>query len=201
MTQQIQELIDKIKQDGIQEADKKAKEIEIKAQENARKIIEEAQKNAKQIIAEAKKEAEQKLKTTQASLAQGSRDMLLSLRKEIEMLLAKLMQKQVAAALSSEDLARILSQVIQGCLGDVKGSREASVFLSAHDLEAVKSSVLGRLPEEFKKGVVFASSDDIARGFVISFDAGKSQFDFTDKSLAEYISGFVNEEVAKIIKG
>ena len=37
-------------------------------------------------------------------------------------------------------------------------------------------------------------------GFRISYDAGKSWFDFTDKALTEYMGKFVNAQILDILK-
>ena len=65
MSQQVQELIDKIKQDGIQQADQKAKEIEGQAQAKAQQIINEAENKAEQLIASAKEEIKKMEESTQ----------------------------------------------------------------------------------------------------------------------------------------
>jgi hypothetical protein len=44
------------------------------------------------------------------------------------------------------------------------------------------------------------SADNIRAGFTISFDQGKSCFDFTDESLAEFLGQYLNEHVTKILK-
>ncbi|PIW68507.1 MAG: V-type ATP synthase subunit E, partial [Candidatus Omnitrophica bacterium CG12_big_fil_rev_8_21_14_0_65_42_8] len=54
---------------------------------------------------------------------------------------------------------------------------------------------------EAKKGIVVRASDEISVGFTISFDAGKSQYDFTDKALAEYIGVYLKPKLSEILKG
>jgi len=54
--------------------------------------------------------------------------------------------------------------------------------------KTVANKILKELKEEAKKGIVLQPSDEIRAGFMISFDKGKSYFDFTDKALGEYIS-------------
>ena len=76
MAQQIQELINKIKQEGIEAAEQKSKELDLQAQAKAQKIIDEAKINAQKIVQDGKKEIEQMKITTQAALKQSSRDML-----------------------------------------------------------------------------------------------------------------------------
>jgi vacuolar-type H+-ATPase subunit E/Vma4 len=43
-------------------------------------------------------------------------------------------------------------------------------------------------------------SEDISSGFIISYDQGKSYFDFSDKALAEYIAGYLKPQLSEILK-
>ncbi len=200
MAQQIQELINKIKQEGIEAAEQKSKELDLQAQAKAQKIIDEAKINAQKIVQDGKKEIEQMKITTQAALKQSSRDMLLTLKKEIENVLKKITQKNVNDSLTPDSLSRILGSIAEKTFSEQKENVDIKVLLSQTDLESLKNGIIAKLQKELKGKIVFQSRDDISKGFAISFDSGKSSFDFSDKSLADYIAGFVNEEVAKIIK-
>jgi vacuolar-type H+-ATPase subunit E/Vma4 len=46
---------------------------------------------------------------------------------------------------------------------------------------------------------VLKSSDGIESGFVISFDAGKSIFDFSSQALSDYIGKSLRPEVNKLL--
>jgi len=87
MTERIQELIDKIKNEGIQAAETKAQDIEAQAHKRAEGIIAQAQKEAARIVSEAKIESQKTKDVVEAALKQSSRDMLLRLRKEITKIL------------------------------------------------------------------------------------------------------------------
>ena len=56
------------------------------------------------------------------------------------------------------------------------------------------------LKKKVKEPIVFKTSDEISKGFTISFDGGKSSFDFTDESLAQYLGRFLNSQVAQLVK-
>jgi len=56
------------------------------------------------------------------------------------------------------------------------------------DLEKLEKTLLNELKEEIRKGITLKPSDSITAGLVISYDSGKSYYDFTDEALANYIS-------------
>jgi len=201
MSQQVQDLIDKIKTEGVAAADQKAKEIEDNARGDAQKVIADAQAQAKHIVSDAQAQAQKIHTSTQMALKQSARDTLLALRKEIEGVLSKVISKQVNDSLSAEHLAGIIGEAVKKSVETKLADNNIEVLLSAKDLTKLKEGFIAKLQKAVKQPIEFKSSDGIARGFAISFDEGKSCFDFSDASLAEYLSFYLNEQVAALLKG
>lgn len=198
MAEQIKELIEKIQREGIETAENQASQIKKEATQKAAEIIEKATVEAHNIVAAAQEEAGRLDKHTRVLLQQASRDMLLGLRKEMMAMLDVLVEKQIKAALKPEDLARIIAALIKDSGRQDKD--EIIVTLKKEDLEKLQQGFLGKLQEETKAGIVLKPSEDILGGFVISFDAGKSHYDFTDKALAEYIGTYLKPALKDLFK-
>ena len=113
MPEQIQELIDKIKSEGIQTAEERAQQIENDAQTKAAAIVKAAEENAEDVRNAAQEEVKRTQEATHKALQQASRDMLLSLRQKIEQTLHKIVAEEVNGALSADQLGGILSEVIK----------------------------------------------------------------------------------------
>jgi vacuolar-type H+-ATPase subunit E/Vma4 len=58
---------------------------------------------------------------------------------------------------------------------------------------------MARLREETGKKIIVRPSGDISHGFSISFDSGKSCYDFSDKALAEYIGTYLKPRLNRIL--
>lgn len=198
MAQEIKDLIAKIQQEGIHVAEEKAAQIKAQTDILAAKIISEAKIQAKNIIEQANLEAKRLDDSTNASLKQAGRDLLISLREEINSMLDALIKADIHQALSAQELAKIIGDVIKHA--PLSLGSEIVVTLSAQDLEKLEKGFLKQLAQEAKKQIVLKSADGINGGFIISFDAGKSIFDFSAQSLAEYISGCLRPELNKILK-
>jgi len=199
MSQQVQELIEKIKTEGVQAADQKAKEIEGNAKTIAQKVAGDAQTLAQKIIADANAQALKIQESTQMALKQAARDTLLSLRKEIEAVLQKVVSRQVSDALSPEHLAGIIGEVIKKSVESNMAENDILVVLNPKDLNKLKDGFIAALQKEIKKPIKFQSNNDTAGGFTISYDEGKSCFDFSNDSLTEYFSAYLNTQVAALI--
>jgi V/A-type H+-transporting ATPase subunit E len=197
MTEEIKDLIKKIQEEGIQAAQDKAKEIELEAKRKAEAILQKAQDEAGKIISEANEKALRMEQSAKVSIQQAGRDSLLSLRHEIDAMLMRLIQSSISQTLSPAEIAKIIAELIKKFASP--GKEDVLVLLKKEDLEKMEKEFLSRLKDETKKGIVLKSAQDITGGFVISFDSGKSHFDFTDKALAEYMSSFLKSHLSKML--
>ena len=200
MSQQVQELIDKIKTEGVQAADQKAREIEEQAKRKSQGILNEANKRAEDLLTEAQEEIQKKQEASRTALQQASRDTLLSLKKEVQKLLHKVIAAQVADALTPDKLSDIIAAVAHKSVDGKSADAGIEVVLSPEDLKELRDGFLAKLQKQFNHPVHFQASEDIGKGFTVSFDQGKSSFDFSEAALSEYLSVYLNEELAALLK-
>jgi V/A-type H+-transporting ATPase subunit E len=198
MAEEIRDLIEKINQEGIKAAEKKAQNIEAAAKQRADDILAQANLEAKEIIAAAKDRVRREDEKGKTLLAQAGRDLLLSLRKEIDAMLGRIAVSDVQQALTPEALFKLLSEVVRNY--SAGESSDITVFLNKENLETLEKKFLHKLREETKKKIILKPAEEISGGFTISFDSGKSCFDFTDKALAEYIGIYLKPKLNQILK-
>ncbi len=197
MTDDIKNLIEKIQKEGIKAAEDKARDIQEEAKLCASEIIEKAKKEAERIILEAKDNAAKTQESTRTSLKQAGRDLFISVKREVNNMLNKLIVASVRQSLAPEELSKIITMLIK----DHKGKDKEGIIISLkkEDIEKLEKCFLNELKGEIKKGIVLKPSEDIQGGFIISYDGGKSHFDFTDKALAEYIGSYIKPKVGEIL--
>lgn len=198
MAQEIKDLIEKIQQEGLRIAEEKAEKIKSGAESEAQKIIAQARAQAEKIVEQANIETKRMQEAARASLKQSGRDLLISLRKEISSMLDKLIKADLRQALDPKELAAIIHALVKNT--PLSLGSEIIVTLKQEDKEKLEKQFLSELVQETKKKVTLKSSDSVNGGFVISFDAGRSVFDFSSDSLAEYLANVLRPELAKFIK-
>lgn len=198
MAEDIKNLIEKIQQEGIKIAQDKAKEIETQAAKVAERLLQEAKDQAERFISEAKERVSKMEEKQKTLLVQAGRDLLIVLRKEIDAVLDKLISLEVKNALTPSVLTKVITELVENYGGQSEG--RAIVSLRKEDLELLEKSFLHKLQEEVKKGISLKAADDIQAGFVISYDGGKSQCDFSDQALAEYIGSYLKPKLAELLK-
>jgi V/A-type H+/Na+-transporting ATPase subunit E len=198
MAEEIRDLIEKINQEGIKAAEEKAQNIEVAAKQRADEILARAKLEAEEMITAAKDRIRRDDEKGKILLAQAGRDMLLSLRKEINAMLGRIVVSDIRQALTPDALFKILVEVIKKDSADENS--DITVSLNINDLETLEKNFLHKLREETKKKIILRTSEEISGGFTISFDRGKSCYDFTDKALAEYIGTYLKPKLNQILQ-
>jgi len=200
MSEKLKGLLEKINEEGVRQAEEKAKSIESKAKSDADKIIQDARLKAQGIVDDAKDTAEKTKKSTEMALRQASRDLVLSLKDEIKKIMDKIVAGETAKAMSGKDMTDILEKLIEKYVEKNGKSSDIKVLLKKEDLEKLKSTFISKLKQHLKDGIEFKPSSNINAGFSISFDKGKSFFDFTDEGLRDALCAYLNPEVSRLLR-
>ncbi len=198
MAQELKALLDKIQKEGVESAQKAAREIEARAQKQADEIVARAESDARKLLDDAQEKIRQEKDASEAALKQAGRDLVLSLKKQILATLEKVVTLDVRQALGPQELAALVKLAVQQYGGQDAGP--VTVSLQDGDRRKLEQGFLSRLKDELKRDIVLKATDEVAGGFIISFDAGKSHFDFSDKALAAYLSGLVRPKLAEFLK-
>ena len=199
MEVQLQELIDKIKKDGIESASEEAARVKRDAQAEAGRIIAAAKKEADDILSRGKSDAERSEKAGKAALEQASRNLVLAFKGEIQVLLDKIIAAAAASAFKEDTLKIILPELVKSWASK-GGSDSLVLLLSEADLGKLKSWATGLLADELKKGLELKSDRNLGAGFRIANKDGSAYYDFSAESVAELLSAYLNPYLAGILK-
>ena len=112
-------------------------------------------------------------------------------------MLERLIKLDLQQALTVGELSGIISTLIKSA--PLSLGSQIIVSLNKPDKDKLEQGFLKQLVAETKKPIVLKSADGIDSGFVISFDAGKSIFDFSGQALSDYICGHLRPELSKIL--
>ena len=195
---QLQELIDKIKKEGIESAQAGAVKLRADAEAEAKKIVENAKREAEAIIANGKADAERSEKAGIAAVEQASRNLVLAFRGEIQGLLDKLTAEAVGSTYSADVIKGILPDLIKNWA--VKNTDSLSVVLSEGDLQKLDGSFKSQLASALKGGVDLKAGKGIDGGFHIAEKDGSAFYDFSAESVAAMLSAYLNPRLAETLK-
>ena len=190
MDVQLKELLEKIKDQGIREADAQADQIIAEAHQKAEGILSEARAEAERMRQEAREAADRFESTGRQAVAQAGRDLLLRLRASILALFDALIRRQSAEALEPQLLQRIIENLVTAWVQQGKG--DFAILLSQDDQEACAAYFERRLADELKRGVEIKPLPGISAGFRVLEKDGAAYYDFTDQGLSELLAEFLN---------
>jgi V/A-type H+-transporting ATPase subunit E len=199
MDAQVQELIDKIKREGVAAAESEAARIIADAQKKAQGIVSEAEEKADSIVKTAKAETARLEKSSIDAIEQAGRNLALSFRDSINAQLASLVAHETAKAYSADTLKTLVPEVVKEWVKKPEAS-DISVLLSSGDLERLKGDLLAALRDRLTQGVDLKADAALTSGFRIGSKDGSAYYDYSSESVAELFSAYLNPRVAAIMK-
>ena len=199
MDVQLQELIDKIKKDGVTAAEKESAKIIADANKKAEAIIKDAEEKAEQIKKDAKAETTRMQKASDEAIVQAGRNMLLSFKDSLVQELDGLIQAETVKALSKDALAKLVPETVKAWAKNANAS-ELSVLLSEKDLKALEGSLTSALKAEIKKGLEIKPDKTLTAGFRIGVKNGAAFYDYSAESLAQMFAAYLNPKVAGLMQ-
>lgn len=199
MDVQLQELIDKIKKDGVAAAENESAAIVSDAEKKASEIIEKANSDAAEIIKKAKAETERMEKASEEAILQAGSNMLRSFKNALLEELDSLVSKETENALTGDVLAKIVPETVKAWSSNTDAS-ELSVLLSEKDLKTLENAFTNSLKSEIAKGLEIKPDKTLSSGFRIGVKNGAAFYDYSADSVAELFASYLNPKIAALIK-
>ncbi len=198
MDVQLQELLEKIKQDGVQSAEEESKRIIAETEEKARDMITEAENKASQIVDNAKKEAIRLKQSGNEALQQAGRDLLLEIERDIKAVFSRLIEEQTGNALKGSVLETAIVDLIKAW--PANNVSDIQILLKKEDLDNIESDLRQKLKSEIAEGLELSAFESIDGGFRVSEKDGSAYYDFSKSGIAEALSQYLNPRLGDIIK-
>lgn len=188
-------LIEKIKQEGIAEAQRSADEIIKKAEAEAQEILEKARRTASQVETEGQQNADKLRANAEAAIRQAARDTILVTKENLQKLFDRVFKKEIAKTLSPEFIKEIILAMVKSSASNTK----LEFVVSEKDVEKLEALVLAATRESLKEPVTFRVDRGIAQGFRVSRKGEEVYYDFTDQSIAEVLQEFLNPVLRSLL--
>ncbi|HCM27983.1 MAG: V-type ATP synthase subunit E [Treponema sp. GWB1_62_6] len=198
MDVQLQELIDKIKKDGIESASAEAARVRAEAEAEAKRIVEAGRREAADLVSKGKADAERSEKAGIAAVQQASRNLVLSFKAEMERLLEALVVRETAAAYSDDTLKAVIPELVKSWAA--RGQDSLDLLLPADSVARLDGFFKSALAAELKKGMEIKGERTLGAGFRIAARDGSAYYDFSADAVAELLSAYLNPRLAEILK-
>ena len=193
MEVRLENLIEKIKLEGVDKANKQADEIIAKAKAEAAEILAAAKKDADALKSDAKKETDAMRKQGENAVAQAARDAVIALKIKIAALFDATLKKQTEQALDTAFLKDLIVKTVEAY---AKGHE---VAVAASPADAAKLTAM--LATEIKKHSIEIKTDSrIATGFKITVKGSDVSYDLSGEAIADALKVFVSGRLAELVK-
>lgn len=196
---QLQELIEKIKKDGVSSAETAARKIIADAEKKAASIVSDAEVKADSIIKTAKAETERMEKASEDAIAQAGRNLIISFRDGINKELFAIVNSETEKAMDKDLLKKLIPETVKAWSANPDAD-DVSVLLPAKDLKALETSLKTALKAKISKGLVIKSDASLSAGFRIGSKNGSAFYDFSAEEVAALFSAYLNPKTTEIMK-
>ena len=197
MDVKLDSLIEKLRTEGVEEAQQASREMMDKSREESAAIIEEAHSEAEKIIEEARAESARLQENGELALRQAARDSELLLKTRITDTLDRIFRRKVAESLTPETMKEIIQRITDQWQSDVT----AELSLNEDEAQKLEGLLFAGVGEELKDSIFIRASNDISHGFRIGMKDDSVYFDFTDESITEALMAFLQPRLKAILDG
>ena len=199
MQTKLQELTEKIYNEGVDKAQKEADAIIKAAEKKAQDIESDAVEKAKMIVAEAEKKAEDLKRHVDSELKMSVNQSVSALKQNIANTVSmSAIEPPIRELFSDKDfLKSIIEKVVSGIMG--KESTDLKVILPANDQKNLESFFKNQLAAEFNKGLDLSFSEGVKPGFKVGPADGAYQVSFTDDDFINFFKSYLRPKSSAIL--
>lgn len=191
-------IIEKIRKDGIETAEKEGQRIREEALIEAQQIISEANTAAEKMISKAEGKIAQKENLSRKALSFAVRDSILAIKVYLEKFSSELLRNKCAECLDPQFLKTIIIKVIEKW-PDEASAGNLEILVSEKDMNELKKAFLSALSGEVSRGIEIKPVSALSAGFRIHASGDNHYHDFSDESIAEILQCFLSSEISGII--
>ncbi len=196
---QLQELIDQIKKDGVEVAEKEAVSILESAKAEAAQIISDAKAEADKILLDAKAQNERMVRVSEDSIRQAGRNLLLSFRESVAKELDAIVGAKVSEVYSSDELAQLIVKAVEAWTKNAE-EEDVSVLIGSKDMATMEKMLLAAMKEKMLTGVTLKANDNFDGGFRIAVNNGQVYYDYSTEAVTQMLTAYLSPKVIALMK-
>ena len=201
MQNKLQELTDKLYNEGLSKGKQEGEELLAKAKVQADEIIAKAQAEAAQIVAAAQKQAEEIKTKTASDVKMAATQSIAATKKDIETLVvSKMTDEAVKNTLTSADYVKDLIKAIAEKF-TTDGPVDLTLILPESLKKELEPFVTKELAKVLNAGVEASFSKKISGGFQIGPKNGGYFVSFTEETFNQLISEYLRPTTKKLLFG
>ncbi len=201
MQTKLQELTEKIYQEGVNKAKDEAEKLKAAAQKEADDLVSDAKKQAEGIMKDAEKQAEELKDNAMNELQLSARQLISDTRQKVVNLIeTKVVEPEVKATFKDVEFTqKVIHTLVENW--NPKGDErvEISVLLPKEKQKEFETFFKGKTTEMLGKGTEISFSDKIKGGFKIGPKEGGYLISFSDEDFDNLFRGYLRPRLIEML--
>lgn len=187
----LNQLIETIKIEGIEAAEKASAQMVEKARLEAEQIIKDAEQKSKNLISNAEKEAQSIIEKGKEAFKQAGRDYSISVRNDLIKLLHNTLNKEIDQNFDPETLKSAIVEIVKNI------NQEVSINLSPNFFKDAADYIHSQLKEQ--PLIEISEDQNLLNGFSIYHNQEGWAFEITEASISEALKNHLNHYWVEIL--
>ena len=201
MQNKLQELTDRLYEEGLSKGRQEADALLEKARKEAQDIVAQAREEAEAIRADAEKRAVKIRNMVQGDIKMASTQTIAALKQQVEnMVLTKAVAKPVGVALSDEGFVKdLIKMVVRSFNASNPDGVPLEVILPAAAQKELEQAYRNEIEKDLGAGIEVKNVKGLANGFKIGPKDGGYQLSFTADDFTGLVSEYLRPATKKIL--
>ena len=199
MQNKLQELTEKIYQEGVEKGNAEAKEIIEKAKADAAEIISNAKKEAETIIEKAEKKAAETKSNTESEIKLLGKQSINALKQQI----VNLITGDIASATIKSNFDKdFIKKIIETTLSNWAKSGQSTdltILLSKKDEKDLSDYFEKEAKKHIDRGITIKYDSSIDSGFQIGPKDGSYKVSFTDDDFINFFKQYLRPKLVELL--
>lgn len=201
-TSGVQELIDRLSQEGVAEGHRQAETLVTDAQQKAEEVLESARRQASEILQQARQEAAQMQSAGEEALRLAARDAIRDFGARIHDGFRNRLQELVRHQMQDPQIIKgmileVTRQATEGLSNgpaeilvprEIISEEEARKRIEADDQDALTEFIQGLIGEDLREGFTVSLGSRTHAGLTLRVLDDKLEIDLSDEAVAEFLS-------------
>lgn len=202
MENKLQQLTDKLYNEGLSKGKKEADELLAKAKAEAAELLQRAKEEREAILAKAQKEADELKLKSEGDIKMSASQTLATVKEQISAAIkTEAVAKPVEAAMSDVEFMKGLLKSIVEAYNPKEEAQSLEAVLPQSLKEGLESYAKTELGKICSKGLDVKFERDLKHGFKISPKGSGYYIDFTSDAFEALISQYLRPKTKKLLFG
>ncbi|WNY66483.1 V-type ATP synthase subunit E [Borreliella lusitaniae] len=194
---EVKDLINKIKKDGLEEAERLSNDIILKAKKQAEEIVSKAEETARALKTKSEKEVnDYKCHAIEAS-RQAIRDLIIGVENSLKSIFENTLKDNVVEVFSDNNfLAELIIKITDSWAKEEK----LVIQLNESDFSSLEQILRLKLGNKLKEGIEIKPFKGISKGFKIQKKNIGLHYDFSVETIADILFDYLNPRFKEVVK-